>query len=379
MISRADRLKVFEEAWGAVNKHFFDPNFNGVNWAQVREQYRPQAEAAPNKTQLNETLQKMLNELRSSHLTMTVHVKFKKQTVEQELARKVSRRESLTFDAGMKYVRIDGKWVVSSVAEGSGAHSAGVQRGWQVTHWNGESADGDSPFACDLNQQVKARFTDLREEEKQLVLTCKLYPEPPSQPERISRRLENGMTYFRFTEFSPGLESWLTDQVAQAQTASAIVLDLRGNHGGTIAVLEKCLAPFFDAPTVFGEFRERNSKKTSLKTQGRNPKAYRGRVAVLIDEKSASAAEIFAAALQEAGRAVVVGRRSSGDVLAGISYGLSQGFRINIPIWDYHTAKGLRLEKRGVIPDEGVTLTLKDFLANRDLDLLRAQESLLKP
>ena len=378
-ISRADRLKVFEEVWEAVNKHFFDPNFNGVNWAQVREQYRPQAEAAPNKTQLNETLQKMLNELRSSHLTMTVHVKFKKQTVEQELARKVSRRESLTFDAGMKYVRIDGKWVVSSVAEGSGAHSAGVQRGWALTHWNGESSGNDAPFTCELNQQVTARFLDWQGQEKQLALACKLYTDTGSPVERVTQTLADGTVCLRFDNFSPGTESWLIGQVAQARNAPALVLDLRNNHGGNLSVLEKCFAPFFSEPRVFGAYHERNGKQLPLKAKGQGKDAYRGRVVVLIDEKTASAAEIFAAGLQEAKRAVIVGRQSSGDVLGSLNYKLPHGFYVDIPIWDYQTANGARLEGRGVIPNEVVTLTLKDFLANRDLDLLRAQESLLKP
>ncbi|MFN8002429.1 MAG: S41 family peptidase [Acidobacteriota bacterium] len=116
-----------------------------------------------------------------------------------------------------------------------------------------------------------------------------------------------------------------------------------------------------------------------MKAKGQGKDAYRGRVVVLIDEKTASAAEIFAAGLQEAKRAVIVGRQSSGDVLGSLNYKLPHGFYVDIPIWDYQTANGARLEGRGVIPNEVVTLTLKDFLANRDLDILRAQESLLKP
>lgn len=376
-ISPEQRLKVFEEVWETVNKHYFDPQFNGVNWKQIREQYRPQAEAARNKTQLNETLQKMLNELRSSHLFVTVYVKLKKQHIEQDLERKVGRKESLSFDAGMKYVSIDGKLMVSAVAEDSGAHLAGVQRGWELTHWNGESALSDSPFTCELNRQIPLRFVDGEGKEKQIALTCRLYSEPP--PQRLTRRLENGAVMLRFSEFSPGTDFWLTDQITQAQAAPAIVIDLRGNHGGTVAVLEKCLAPFFSAPTVLGEFRERNGKQPSLNTKGQGQKVYRGRVVVLIDEKTASSAEIFAAALQETGRAIVVGRQSSGDVLGGLSYGLSHGFRVNIPVWDYYTAKGVRLEGRGVIPNETVILTLKDFAENRDLDLQRTQTLLQKP
>src|SRR5882672_9247133 len=67
-ISREDRLKVFEKLWEAVNKEYFDPKFSGVDWAQMKEKYRPQVEAAKNKQQLHLVLQKMLDELHSSHL-----------------------------------------------------------------------------------------------------------------------------------------------------------------------------------------------------------------------------------------------------------------------------------------------------------------------
>ena len=74
-ISREDRLKVFAKLWETVNEEYFDPQFNGVNWALMKETYYPQAEAAKNKTQLRDVLQKMLNELHSSHLRVNLQVK----------------------------------------------------------------------------------------------------------------------------------------------------------------------------------------------------------------------------------------------------------------------------------------------------------------
>ncbi len=44
-ISREDGVKVFEKLWEAVNKEYFDPKFNGVDWAQLKAKYRPQVEA----------------------------------------------------------------------------------------------------------------------------------------------------------------------------------------------------------------------------------------------------------------------------------------------------------------------------------------------
>ena len=138
-------------------------------------------------------------------------------------------------------------------------------------------------------------------------------------------------------------------------------------------MLRKCFEPFFSEPTVFGESRDRNGKEPTLKVSGRGKNAYQGRVFVLIDEMSYSAAEIFAAEMQESGRGIVIGRQSAGEVLASLDKGLSNGFSVHLAFRDYRTAKGIRLEGRGVIPDEPVKLTMKDFMENRDPDLERVR------
>jgi len=65
---------------------------------------------------------------------------------------------------------------------------------------------------------------------------------------------------------------------------------------------------------------------------------------------------------------VVIGRKSSGEVPGRIE---PNGFRTKIPIRDYQTAKGIRLEGRGVKPDEPVELTMRDFVEDRNPDLER--------
>jgi len=60
-ISRADRLDVFNKAWETVNKHFFDPKFSGVDWVQMKEKYQPLVEAATDKAQLRDVLNRMVS------------------------------------------------------------------------------------------------------------------------------------------------------------------------------------------------------------------------------------------------------------------------------------------------------------------------------
>ncbi len=87
-------------------------------------------------------------------------------------------------------------------------------------------------------------------------------------------------------------------------------------------MLRKCFDPFLKEAATLGEFRDRRGKEPALKASGRGKSAYGGRILVLIDEQSGSGAEIFAAGLQELGRTLIIGRRSSGHVLAKMDYGL---------------------------------------------------------
>ncbi|RZJ43285.1 MAG: peptidase S41, partial [Brevundimonas sp.] len=89
-------------------------------------------------------------------------------------------------------------------------------------------------------------------------------------------------------------------------------------------------------------------------------------LAVLVDGASRSAAELTPAALQEAGRAVVVGERTGGAVLIAQDTDLPDGGRLTLSRADFVTRGGVRLEKTGVTPDVVVTRTLDDRREGRD-------------
>jgi carboxyl-terminal processing protease len=335
-ISLAGRLNVFNKTWETVNKRFFDPHFNGVDWAQMKARYRPLVEVATDKNQLRDVLTMMVNELHVSH--MNVHGGFR-------------------WSYGVALTQIEGKWVVQSTASDSAAQREGIKRGWILT-----SAEVE---CLDPKRKVSVRLLDLQEQTRSVDLPCGSYAFYRSVPG--IRRLDGDAFYL--------LGESLADQAARVRSASAIVLDLRANSGGPIADLEKILNLFFSEKTVIGTFRNREGKETTLKTSG-SKSAFRGRLIVLIDGDTASAAEIFARAVQETGRGLVVGQPSRGAVLAATNYPLPNGFDVGIAIMDYHTAKGIRLEGRGVQPDEVVGLTVKDFRENKDPVLDRARDLL---
>lgn len=346
-ISLADRLNVFHKTWETVRKHFFDPKLNGVDWAQMKVKYQPLVEAAVDKIQLRDVLTKMVNELHVSH--MGVH-------------------QGFSYNYGVSLTEIEGKWLVRASAQDSAAQRGGMVRGWILTGLEGDCVGP--------KRKVSVRMVDLQDQARSLELPCASYTFP-SESGSV-RTLEGGAVYLSFPKFLATPGKWLAGQVGRNRSAPAMVLDLRGNSGGAIEVLQKVLNLFFSEKTIIGTFRNRNGKEITLKTSG-SKSAYRGRLIVLTDRGTQSAAEVFARAVQETGRGVVVGQPSSGGVLGATNYKLPGGFGVHLAIMDYHTAKGTRLEGHGVQPDELAVLTVKDFRENKDAVLDRVRQLLQRP
>lgn len=99
-------------------------------------------------------------------------------------------------------------------------------------------------------------------------------------------------------------------------------------------------------------------------------------VAVLIDDGSFSASEIFAAVMQEFSRAVIVCQKSLGMLSAGEEHQLSYGTAMLVTVSQIYTAKGRALEKIGAMPDYAVDFKRDDIVNAKDVQLDKALEVL---
>ena len=116
-----------------------------------------------------------------------------------------------------------------------------------------------------------------------------------------------------------------------------------------------------------------------IDTSGELVDPYAGPLAILIDITSASTSEVFAGGLQVIGRARVFGQRSMGAVLPSLMDELPNGDVLQHAFADFIISQtGVRLEGRGVVPDEEIRVTRRDLLDGRDPTLEAAVEWIVR-
>jgi carboxyl-terminal processing protease len=172
------------------------------------------------------------------------------------------------------------------------------------------------------------------------------------------------------------------EMMKKARNHKALVLDLRGNHGGLADLLTRLVGYFFDRDVKLGEVKRRKETKPE-KAGSRGPgRVFKGPLVVLIDSESASASEIFARVIQIEKRGTVLGDRSAGAVMESQFHPhLGAGYRpfffgASITVADLMMSDGRSLERVGVVPDERMLPSAADLAGRRDPVLSRAAEIL---
>ncbi len=167
--------------------------------------------------------------------------------------------------------------------------------------------------------------------------------------------LENGLYYIRIKNFEKDAAQDTIAAIEQAQDAGAkgVIFDVRYNPGGykheLVALLDYILpeGPLFRSVDYRGVENVDESDAAHIEIP----------MAVLVNYNSYSAAEFFAAALQEYGVAKIVGEQTYGKGRFQTAFRLSDGSAINISIGQYTTPNGVSLVGKGITPDYPVDLT----------------------
>jgi C-terminal processing protease CtpA/Prc len=228
---------------------------------------------------------------------------------------------------------------------------AEVHKGKPIIHLDGG-------MASDLNDLIRNTETDLRLNAHRI--------EDIGKETLIWKMPNFELSELQFNE--------LLDRV---HNRKSLILDLRGNHGGDEQTLLKIIGAFFDHDVKVGDLKRRKESKP-LVAKTRGGKAFAGKLAVLVDSESGSAAEVLARVVQLEKRGMIVGDRTAGAVMRGRSLDHQLGdtlaiyYGASVSDADLLFSDGRSLERTGVMPDEIVLPRAVDLASQRDPALARA-------
>jgi carboxyl-terminal processing protease len=396
------RLETFDVAWTVIRDSHFDPGMNGVDWNAVKAELRPKAAAAQSNDDLRTVIRDMLGRLGQSHFAL----------IPAGADASAGGKSDFTADPGFDTRLIERDAVVTKVAPGGSAASAGVKAGWIVEAIDGKpvantvSAVPDTLPRRLFNVQVWERLhSQLRGPAGSSVRLTFKDGQNRAIPLTLTRKAESGQTakvgnlpamlvrleserrgtprgnsagVISFNIWMPAVDALFQKAVDEHRAADGIVIDLRGNPGGLAAMLMGISGHFMTERKPLGVMKTRDSELrfTSnprlVNSSGERVHPFAGPVAILVDALTGSASECFAGGMQSLGRVRVFGQTTMGQALPAVFQKLPNGDVLIHAYGDFVTATGTRLEGRGVVPDEEVPLTREELLAGRDTTLERA-------
>jgi len=282
------------------------------------------------------------------------------------------------------YVDTTGDYLtVISPIKGSPAEAAGLRAGDKIIAIDGDDMTGTNPEL--------ARRRVLGPAGTQVILT--IVREGENEPldvpitraqitiSSVEYEMKNDIAYVQLNTFGDTTNQELRDALREvmAQNPKGLILDLRNNGGGYLRTSVEVLSQFVKKGEVALYEQYGDGKRDTFETLG-GGLATDIPMVVLINEGSASASEIVAGALQDYGRAVLVGVKSygKGSVQNWIPLSANEG-AVRITIAKWLTPKERTIHKIGLEPDVVVELTPEDREAERDPQLDKALELLSQP
>jgi len=393
-----DAAATFDKVWTIVRDTHFDPSFDRATWDRAREQLRPKAIAAKTPGELRSVLRDLLGRLGLSHFAVIPA----SPDTPGALA-------DLSGYPGFEVRLIDKQLVVTTVDSESAAAAAGVRPGWIVQTVGGiPMAHALAPIADGAPERIaqleawRLSLAQLRGPSGSMLAVTFIDGDGTPVAKSIRRTAEAGepvhvgnlpTMYVRvrsslmetpgggkagviaFNVWMAAVDAKFQQAMDRFRTADGLVIDLRGNPGGLAAMIMGISGHFLSERLTLGVMKTKDSElrfvanPRLVNAAGDRVEPFRGPLAILVDGLSASASECFTGGLQSLGRARVFGQPSMGQALPALFDTLPNG-DVLIHAWgDFVTGTGVRLEGRGVVPDEIVPATRADLLAGRDRPL----------
>ena len=194
-------------------------------------------------------------------------------------------------------------------------------------------------------------------------------------PTVTSEMLDNKIGYLTISEFSDVTAAQFEENYSKLMKdgMKSMIIDLRGNPGGTVTAVTQIASELLPKGLIF-YMEDKNGEREEYTCPGA---AFDLPLVVLVDEYSASASEILAGAIQDAGIGKLVGTKTFGKGIVQNLYPLGDGSAIKITVADYYTRNGRNIHKVGIEPDYTVEFDSEKYEKEEvDTQLEKAKELL---
>lgn len=391
-LERGRALDMLQTISNEVRKHYYDPKFHGVDFDSKIADAKKKIQSAPSFNMAMSHIAAALDTLNDSHTFF------------------LPPQHSYQHSYGLEYQIIGNRCFVAHVRPTSDAEQKGVKPGDEILAINGYDVGRDDLWKIQyvfsaLRPQPVLRLAlkDPAGSQRQVEVSAKI-----RQEKRVKDLTgENGasdiwnlwrdeetaehLTRTRYKEFGDqaivlkipefrDLSAAEVDgMIAKARKYPALIIDLRENPGGVADTLKYLVGGVFDKEVKIASRVGRKESKPEIAKALHNP--YTGKLVVLVDAGSASAAELFARVVQLEKRGLVMGDHTMGAVMEAREYTETAGadtvvyYGASITEWDLIMTDGKSLEHLGVSPDELLLPSAQAIANGRDPVLAHALET----
>lgn len=372
-----EEQKLVNEVWRIIDRAYVDPTFNHKNWWALREKYLKQS--LNDREATYGVISQMLAVLDDPFTRLLKPDQYRSlQTSTSGELTGVGLQ--IALDAETKRLK-----VISPIV-GSPAAEAGILPADSIVKIDGVATEGLSlDEAAErmrgvIGSHVMLTIARENEPEKEFDLRRDRIELNPVVAELRPQSNGQKVGYLRLSQFNANATMEVAHAIARLkrQGANAYVLDLRNNPGGLLNAGIEIARLWIDEGTIVYTVN-RQSTIGSFEASGHA--LTKDPLVVLVNQGTASASEILAGALQDNGRATILGEKTFGKGLIQSLFDLSDGSGLAVTVAKYETPNHTDINRQGIQPDQVVSLnkplTLEQVATTEDNQYQAAIETLV--
>jgi tricorn protease len=366
--------QMYFEAWAGMEQNFYDGEFHGENWQELRDRYAKFLPFVTSRENLRTIFNDMLGELNTSHFGFSSFG-----DEEQGYYGSRSMNAGIVFDDERPYI-------VNRILKHSPADQEPmpVLPGDRLVAVNGVKVDSTKNRERYFAGPTMTEELTLTFDRKGTTVTLKVHPASSGQMKTwlydewmdaneayVDEKSGDKISYVHMKNMGGGeLQHFLEYMVSNKANREGLILDLRYNTGGNVhdQVLQ------FLSQKSYLQWKYRDGKLTNQPNFSPSDKP----IVLLVNEQSLSDAEMTAQGFKQLGLGTIVGTETYRWIIFTSGQGLVDGSFYRLPSWGCFTLDGRNLEKDGVVPDVRMDEGFVDRLEGNQRQLDKAIEVILE-